>query len=194
MYPCIGLNLFCLIASDVKLRYKPRRRRFERLGDESDRKAFRLLMFEDQVDQLLDPSVWPAGVRVCEWVFKSDLSSAASAPPAASSPALNSNHVPPAAVSASPPADLVTPLSDLGNSAPGSIVYPPAYPSVFNYVVSSLVSASVVMDVDTSGTGLLGADDINVTAVDFSTLTASDFSSSGLQNIGDINKYNDGDH
>jgi hypothetical protein len=49
---------------------KPRRRRFERSGDEVGRKAFRLVMFQDEVYRLLDPSLWPAGVRVCEWVFK----------------------------------------------------------------------------------------------------------------------------
>jgi hypothetical protein len=49
---------------------KPRRRRYERSDVDPDRQAFRLTMFEDEVERLLDPRVWPAGVRVCDWVFK----------------------------------------------------------------------------------------------------------------------------
>jgi hypothetical protein len=35
-----------------------------------DRKAFRLCIFTSDVEKLLDPSVWPKGVRISDWFFK----------------------------------------------------------------------------------------------------------------------------
>jgi len=49
---------------------KPRRRR----GDDeviSDRKAFRLCIYDDDRKRLLDDSVWPDSVSISEWFFKS---------------------------------------------------------------------------------------------------------------------------
>jgi hypothetical protein len=60
---------------------KPRRRRTDNEYEEIvDRRAFRLCVNSDDVDNMLDPAKWPAHVYVSEWFFKS--ASAAPAPAA----------------------------------------------------------------------------------------------------------------
>ena len=50
----------------------PRRRRDE--TDVSDRKAFRLCIYHDDRDRLMDVSQWPDSVKVSDWFFKPSLS------------------------------------------------------------------------------------------------------------------------
>jgi hypothetical protein len=47
---------------------RSRRRRNDLNFDE--RKAFRLCIFNYDVDKLLDPDAWPRGVRISDWFFK----------------------------------------------------------------------------------------------------------------------------
>jgi len=50
---------------------KSRRRRNETSSDNSDnRRAFRLCVWEDDRDRLLDASKWPRSVTVSTWFFK----------------------------------------------------------------------------------------------------------------------------
>ena len=61
-----GLSVQVVTCYEVK----PRRRR----GDDeviSDRKAFRLCIYDDDRKRLLDDSVWPDSVSISEWFFKS---------------------------------------------------------------------------------------------------------------------------
>lgn len=51
---------------------KPRRRRNE--SEEIPRKAFRLCIYEDERERLLDASIWPDSVIISEWFFKPEQS------------------------------------------------------------------------------------------------------------------------
>jgi len=50
---------------------KPRRAPDESESDVKDRRAFRLCIFDEDRDRLLDQTVWPDSVVVSEWFFKS---------------------------------------------------------------------------------------------------------------------------
>ena len=59
---------------------KPRRRRTDNEYEEIvDRRAFRLCINSDDVNNMLDPSKWPAHVYIAEWFFKPDAEAAAPA-------------------------------------------------------------------------------------------------------------------
>ena len=49
---------------------KPRRAPDESESDVKDRRAFRLCIFDEDRDRLLDQTMWPDSVVVLEWFFK----------------------------------------------------------------------------------------------------------------------------
>jgi hypothetical protein len=62
-----GLSVHVVSCFEVE----PRKRRSERGGNEAPiSKAFRLCIYENACELLLDPSKWPAYVRISEWFFK----------------------------------------------------------------------------------------------------------------------------
>jgi hypothetical protein len=125
-------------------------------------------MFEDQVELLLDPSAWPAGIRVCDWVFKPK-------PPTAPAPdgtVVNADR------SGSAPATVLAvagqPLdgngaSSLPSAAPGCSSAPHVNNPADDVAASMDCDATVVSDTPSIGFS------------DFSTLTASEFSTSVLK-------------
>ena len=70
-----SVNDMCKFVSDLSIEVvscfevKPRRRRNENEG-EADRKAFRLCIYDNDRDRLMDAAVWPDSVMVSQWFFK----------------------------------------------------------------------------------------------------------------------------
>ena len=50
---------------------RPRRRWYDTDDTPVDRKAFRLCIYHDDRDRLLDAAIWPDSLLVSEWFFKS---------------------------------------------------------------------------------------------------------------------------
>jgi hypothetical protein len=153
---------------------KPRRRRYDQSDVEPDRQGFRLTMFEDEVETLLDPRIWPSGVRVCDWVFKPRTADGV-------------DIVPPAGNNTSSSSVITIRAADAQSALTSSD--PAAADGLVSSGLTSAVTEEVVIDAPM---------DVNVTdgtiTADFSTVTATELGDSVVQAPAeDVTATNNGD-